>query len=209
MCVPLLVTQVVSCDDGGAVFLWDALTGASISVQGSNTCNPGSCAPNCPVSSAGLPPGRRVGSFANAHDSARLTAATFDAQQRRLVTGGSDGCVHIWSELTVSCHIWSTCSAGSCCTNADAPPACRNLSCLQHLLADFNNGCRLRTLLRSDRYIAAVPGGAEVSAEITCLQFVADTARESNHVRRCTLLRCSACLTLTACGSVKWMTWVC
>lgn len=55
-----------------------------------------------------------MGSFANAHDSARLTAATFDAQQRRLVTGGSDGGVHIWSALTaVNSGIlaWQNCVA--------------------------------------------------------------------------------------------------
>ena len=61
---------------------------------------PGSNATECHFRLLICPQGRRVGSFANAHDSARLTAATFDAQQRRLVTGGSDGSVHIWSAVT-------------------------------------------------------------------------------------------------------------
>ena len=42
--------------------------------------------------------GQRVGSFAHAHDSALLTAATFDAGERRLVTAGGDGSVHVWSK---------------------------------------------------------------------------------------------------------------
>ena len=41
--------------------------------------------------------GGRVGFFGRAHDDARLTAATFDAQERRLVTAGDDGSVHVWS----------------------------------------------------------------------------------------------------------------
>jgi WD40 repeat protein len=40
--------------------------------------------------------GERVGFFDRSHDDARLTAATFDAQERRLVTAGNDGSVHIW-----------------------------------------------------------------------------------------------------------------
>ena len=61
--------QVVTCDEGGCVFLWNALTG------------------------------RCAGSYAHAHGHARLTAATFDEQERRLVTAGSDGGVHVWSAM--------------------------------------------------------------------------------------------------------------
>ena len=69
-----------------------------------------------------------MGSFANAHDSARLTAATFDAQQRRLVTGGSDGSVHIWSALTAVKS--GTLAWHERVASADAPPACRDMHVL-------------------------------------------------------------------------------
>lgn len=61
------MVQIASGDDTGMICLWDLNTG------------------------------QRQGHFTEAHGSARLTALAFDHNQRRLITGGSDGRVCVFN----------------------------------------------------------------------------------------------------------------
>lgn len=58
---------VVSVDEGGTVCVWN------------------------------LSSGNREGRFTRAHGDSRVTAATFDANERRLLTAANDGTVRMWN----------------------------------------------------------------------------------------------------------------